>query len=195
MSGAAKAIHSYCSTLTWAQGAGRERDRQVEGRRPRRRRAGAGRRAQAAQGRSREAHQEAQRARGQRQGQPPTGWWPSAAGSTPRSGGRTTGVAKSAISPTAWTRENKKWVTDEASHWRQSGRRSSARTPTATGTSEQGRAGRGTATPPPPARRPTGTSSWPSGRATPVRGKRACPISSPAAGSRGSTRRRSRRWA
>ncbi|WP_372347775.1 putative T7SS-secreted protein [Streptomyces sp. KL116D] len=120
MSGAAKAIHSYCSTLTWAQGqAGNAIDKwkadDHEGAE------------QVLDGARKQLKEEAEKLTKKlnelagsakdspdwlvavRSGVDAKKWW------------EDHGVAKSAISPTAWTRENKKWVTDEASHWRQSG--------------------------------------------------------------------------
>ncbi|CAM5235205.1 hypothetical protein SALBM311S_07833 [Streptomyces alboniger] len=117
MSGAAKAIHSYTSTLTWAQGqAGTAIDKWTAG-----------------DHETAEHLLNAARKQLKEQAETLTKKLNDLAGSASdspdwlvavRSGvdakkwAEEHGVGKSAISPTAWAKETKKWKTDEASHWR-----------------------------------------------------------------------------
>ncbi|GAA2291175.1 hypothetical protein GCM10010234_35350 [Streptomyces hawaiiensis] len=117
MSGAAKAVHSYTSTLTWAQGqAGTAIDKW---------KAGDHEAAEHLLGTARkqlkeEADKLAKKVNDLAGSASDSPDWLVAvrSGVDAKKWAEEHGVAKAAISPTAWAKESKKWVTDEASHWR-----------------------------------------------------------------------------
>ncbi|WP_405675496.1 hypothetical protein OG292_07360 [Streptomyces sp. NBC_01511] len=117
MSGASKAIRSYSTTLTWAQGqAGTAIDTWKTGDH-----AGAEQLLSTARKQLKEAATtlttKLNDLAGSAKGSPD--WLVTVrSGVDAKAWAEAHGVAKTAISPTAWAREDKRWVTDEASHWR-----------------------------------------------------------------------------
>jgi hypothetical protein len=117
LSGAAKAVHSYSSTLTWAQGqAGTAIDKWKGGDHE-----GAEHLLSTARKQLKEEAEKLAKKLNDLAGSASDSpdWLVAVrSGVDAKKWAEDHGVAKSAISPTAWTKENKKWVTDEASHWR-----------------------------------------------------------------------------